>query len=238
MISKITAMILHKTQSANLENKRGIFLEIGLIFSLIMVLLAFNWKTDEKGTIQYYQRTAEDVLEELVPITQQKPPDPPKINIPQAVTVINIVDNEMEVDDDIIIDVDIDASDAVPEYIPVPVLKEEEGPADEQEIFKVVESMPGFPGGEAALYTFLANNMKYPEMAKAAGISGKVYITFVVETDGSITDVKILRGIGGGCDEEAVRVIQSMPSWTPGKQRNMPVRVQYVLDIKFTLSQI
>jgi len=229
-------MLLQKSASANLENKRMIFLEIGMIISLILVLLAFNWKTYEKQILNPYLRGAENIPEEMAQITQQKPPEPPKINIPPAVTMINIVDDEMDLDDEFIIDAEINESDAVPVYISVPVMKEEEGPVGEEEIFKVVESMPVFPGGEKALYSFLSNNMRYPAMAKEAGISGKVYITFVVERDGSITDVQLLRGIGGGCDEEAVRVIQKMPAWSPGKQRNVPVRVQFILDVKFTLS--
>ncbi|MEN8225218.1 MAG: energy transducer TonB, partial [Bacteroidota bacterium] len=85
------------------------------------------------------------------------------------------------------------------------------------------------------LYAYLGNNIKYPVMAKESGIQGKVYVTFVVETDGSITDVKVLRGIGGGCDEEAIRVVSTMPKWKPGKQRGKPVRVQYNLPVRFTL---
>jgi len=103
------------------------------------------------------------------------------------------------------------------------------------EIFTVVEEQPGYPGGESARISFLQQNIKYPEEAKELGIQGKVFVTFVVEVDGSITDVRILRGIGGGCDEEAKRVVRAMPRWVPGKQRGVPVRVQFNLPIKFTL---
>lgn len=102
-------------------------------------------------------------------------------------------------------------------------------------VFTIVEEMPAFSGGEAELYKYLHDNTKYPEEAKELGIQGRVYVTFVVETDGSITAINIVRGIGGGCDEEAVRVVKSMPRWTPGKQRGVPVRVQFNLPIKFTL---
>jgi len=95
--------------------------------------------------------------------------------------------------------------------------------------------MPEFPGGEGALHQYLAENIKYPQMAKESGIQGRVFVTFVVERNGKVTDVKVLRGIGGGCDEEAIRVVQNMPSWTPGKQRGKPVRVQFNLPVKFTL---
>ena len=104
-----------------------------------------------------------------------------------------------------------------------------------KEIFTVVEEQPGFVGGEESRIAYLQQNIKYPEEAKELGIQGKVFVTFVVEIDGSITDVKVLRGIGGGCDEEAIRVVSSMPKWVPGKQRGTAVRVQFNLPIKFTL---
>jgi periplasmic protein TonB len=104
-----------------------------------------------------------------------------------------------------------------------------------KEIFTVVEEQPGYPGGDEARIRFLQENIKYPEEAKELGVQGKVFVTFVVEVDGSITDVRVLRGIGAGCDEEAIRVVRSMPRWVPGKQRGQPVRVQFNLPIKFTL---
>lgn len=230
-------MITKKSESANLENKRSIFLQIGMIFALCLVLVAFNWKTYDKQVVQIYQRIGENITEDMVQITEQKPPEPPRMERPRLVLNINIVDNESPVDDNFIIDAEIDPLDSVPEYIPMPVINDEENLVEE-EIFKVVESMPEFPGGEAAMYDFLIKNMSYPEPAKAVGISGTVFLTFVVEKDGSITDVQLLRGIGGGCDEEAMRVVKAMPTWTPGKQRNIPVRVQFNFGVKFTLSQM
>ena len=108
---------------------------------------------------------------------------------------------------------------------------------EKQEIFKAVQTPPSFSGGEAARRRFLGENIKYPQMAKEIGIQGTVYVTFVVEPDGSITNIKITRGIGGGCDEEALRVTKLMPRWIPGKQRGKPVRVQFNMPIKFTLPQ-
>ena len=95
--------------------------------------------------------------------------------------------------------------------------------------------MPEFMGGDKARIRFLASNLKYPQAARKAGIQGMVYVTYVVEKDGSITNARLLRGIGGGCDEEAVRVVAAMPKWKPGTQRGKPVRVQYNLPIKFAL---
>ncbi len=123
-------------------------------------------------------------------------------------------------------DVQVEVKDEKPQVIEQP---------QQAEIFTVVEEQPGYPGGEEARIKFLQDNIKYPEEAKELGIQGKVFVTFVVEVDGSITDVRVLRGIGGGCDEEAIRVVKAMPKWVPGKQRGVPVRVQFNLPIKFTL---
>lgn len=101
--------------------------------------------------------------------------------------------------------------------------------------FVVVEQQPEFPGGVDALRTFLNKNLAYPRQAASAGVAGRVYISFVVNTDGSLTDVQVLKGIGFGCDEEATRVVQKMPRWRPGKQSGRAVRVKYNLPISFTL---
>ena len=114
-------------------------------------------------------------------------------------------------------------------------VERQEEEVEEEQIFTIVEEMPSFPGGEAELFKYLGKNIKYPEMANSAGISGVVYVTFVVDKDGKIKDVKVLRGIGGGCDEEAVRVVKNMPAWKSGKQRGKSVTVQYNLPIRFTL---
>ncbi|MBE0661458.1 MAG: energy transducer TonB [Bacteroidales bacterium] len=113
---------------------------------------------------------------------------------------------------------------------------EQQTPTDiSEEIFIVVEEPPSFNGGDEARIKYISENIKYPEEARAKGIQGTVFVTFVVEADGSVSDVKILRGIGGGCDEEAVRVIESMPKWIPGKQRGQAVRVQFNMPIRFVL---
>lgn len=103
------------------------------------------------------------------------------------------------------------------------------------EIFTVVEEMPSFPGGTEALMSFLRANLKYPEQAKEVGVQGKVYVSFTVNEDGQIVNIVVLRGIGSGCDEEAIRVVSAMPKWEPGKQRGKAVRVQFNLPVKFTL---
>ncbi len=224
-------MEARKTPKADLERKKSYFFEIGLIVALLIVFGAFEYKSYDKITIDLASRDIDDTPEEIIPITEQKvkPPPPPP---PKQVTKITIVDDDEEVDEDIDIDVDADDDTEMDEYIP-PDDDDEE--IDELEIFTVVEAMPEFPGGMAKLMGFLSKNIKYPPLAKESGIQGRVFINFVVEPNGSISKVQVLRGIGGGCDEEAIRVVNSMPKWKPGMQRGKPVRVSYNLPVKFTL---
>lgn len=225
-------MIEKKSPKADLENKRGLFLEIGLVVVLALVFLGFEWKTYDKSRVEIFQRQAIDIPEEMVEITKQETP-PPQPPPPPQVTVLNIVEDNVEIENDFTVDAEATQTTQVQEYIPVQ--KAEEEVIEEQEIFQVVESMPEFPGGEEARIKFLRDNIKYPQMARESGIQGTVYVTFVVEIDGRVTGVRVLRGIGGGCDEEAVRVVKAMPRWIPGKQRGKPVRVQFNMPIKFTL---
>ncbi len=220
-----------KSSKADLEGKKFIFTQLGLIIALAVILLAFEWKSYDHSVEGFGERIVEDIPEEIIPITEQKakPPPPPP---PKKVVVINVVQDDVEVEEDLIIDVEADDQTEMDEYIPIEV---DEEIVEEAPIFTVVESMPEYIGGAQELYNYLGTNIKYPVMAKESGIQGKVYVTFVVERDGSITDVNIIRGIGGGCDEEAVRVVSSMPKWKPGKQRGKAVRVQYNLPVRFTL---
>jgi periplasmic protein TonB len=224
-----------KSDKADLEPKKIFFMEIGLIAALALTLLAFEWKSYEKEKIETIQRVADNTPEEMIEITQQEKTPPPPAP-PQQTTVIQIVENDVDITDEIEIDVEADQNTEVQEYKPVEDLGSKQEEEEEVQIFTVVESMPSFPGGEAARIEYLNNNIKYPQMARESGIQGRVFVTFVVERDGSVTDVKVLRGIGGGCDEEAVRVIQNMPKWEPGKQRGKPVRVQFNMPILFKLN--
>lgn len=230
-------MELKKSEKADLESKKGVYFQLGLIFAMAVVLVAFEWKSyDKVETDIYANQKANTEVEELVQITQQNTPPPPPAPPPPSL-VLNIVENTAQINDDISIDAEADERTQVEEYkAPVAVAQEEEAEVQEQEIFQVVETAPSFPGGDGARMKFLQENIKYPQMARESGIQGTVYVTFVVERNGSVTDVKILRGIGGGCDEEAVRVVKNMPKWEPGKQRGKPVRVQFNMPIKFTLA--
>jgi protein TonB len=169
--------------------------------------------------------------QEIVQITQQEQPEPPKA--PQVTTILEVVGDDEIIQDEIDISIEDRPDQAAQTY--VPVLVEEAPEPVAEEIFTFVEEYPEFPGGEKALYEYIKNNIRYPEVARTSGITGTVYVQFVVEKDGSISDVKVLRGIGGGCDEEAVRVVKSMPKWKPGKQRGQPVRVYYTLPIDFKI---
>jgi protein TonB len=224
-------MEIKKSPKADLENKKLVFTQIGMILALAVVFLAFEYKSYDARTIDLMQRTAEDITEEIIPITEQKPPPPPPPP-PRQVTILQVVEDDVEVEQNIDIDVDVDQTTEIEIYIP-PVRQEEE--VSEQEIFTVVESMPEFPGGPQAMMEFIARNMRYPPMARESGIQGRVFVNFVVEPNGSVSNVNVLRGIGGGCDEEAIRVVESMPRWTPGRQRGKAVRVSFNLPVRFTL---
>lgn len=218
-----------KSMKANLETKRTIFLEIGFILVLAVVLLAFEYKSFDDIEYTDISGKSSELIEEHTPITLQpveklKPPS-------RQAPIINIVDNTDEVIDIIDIPDIFDDGSASEDYVFEP--EDEIIPDDAP--FKTVEQMPDFKGGLRAMYKFIGNNIEYPRMAKEVGVSGRVFLTFVVERDGSIADVQLVRGIGYGCDEEAIRVINAMPKWNPGKQRNKPVRVQFQMAIKFTL---
>jgi protein TonB len=153
------------------------------------------------------------------------------VEVPQQTTQIEIVDDNVETQD-LNINAEVEQNEVIEEYVPVEV---EEDEVVEQEIFQIVEEMPSFPGGDQKMMEYVAKNIKYPQIARETGVQGKVFVNFVVEPDGSVSNVKILRGIGGGCDEEAMRVVKSMPKWKPGKQRGKPVRVSYNLPVNFRL---
>jgi len=220
-----------KSKKADLEGKRTIFIELGLVIALALVFAGFEWKSYEKIEFEMGVREDVELVEEIVIQTEQKI-KPPAPKPPPQTTILNIVEDDVEIEDEIIIDAEIDQDTEIEEYIPMEIEEEE---IVEAEIFTVVEESPSFPGGDVARIRFLQENIEYPTMARESGIQGTVYVTFVVEPNGSVSGVRILRGIGGGCDEEAIRVIKAMPKWNAGKQRGKPVRVQFNMPIKFTL---
>ncbi len=218
-------MELKKNPHADLEKKKSLFLQIGLVISLGLVLLALEWRSYEGNLADLGQLNIDPTEEEMIPITQQELPPPPPP--PPAVIELQMVDDDVEIENEI----EIKESEADQSTFVEIAIKEE---VFEPEIFTIVENMPSFPGGEEALFKFLGNEMKYPQMAKDAGVQGTVYVTFVIGADGKVKDVKVLRGVRG-LDEEAIRVVQKMPAWSPGKQRGKAVSVQYNLPIKFKI---
>jgi protein TonB len=225
-------MEVKKTQRASLEENRNMFTLLGLVITLSIVWFAFEFKTYDRTKTDFQQTAMMDDEEDVILQTQRNEPPPPPPP-PQQTTVIEIVEDDIEVDDDLEIDAETDDEEEIEAQI---ITDEDEGDAEEEEIFVFVEDNPDYPGGDEARIKYLRDNIKYPEMAKESGIQGTVYVTFVVEKDGSISNVKVLRGIGGGCDEEAIRVLRNMPNWKPGKQRGRPVRAQFNMPIKFTLA--
>ena len=220
-----------KTEKADLTNKSGLFFNIGLVVTLLIVVMAFEYSVrDDSGDVNLAKNTnmVEEILE--VPPTEQPPPPPPKIQQPQ---IIEVPDEE-EIKEDIKVEFDVEVTEdtKVEEITIAPVVEEKE---DVDQIFLVVEESASPKGGMAAFYKYVSDKMKYPAQARRMGIEGKVFIEFVINRDGSITDVKVMKGIGAGCDEEAIRVVQSAPPWNPGKQRGKPVRQRYVVPIIFKL---
>ncbi len=225
-----------KTPKADLEKRKIVYWEIGMVAILAVALVAFNWRNYDKEVKEVTLRTVESEVEEVVVNTQeQETPPPPPEEIEQVATDLTVVENDAEIENEVgIINADDNANRAQEEYIPVEVVEEVQ--EEEEEIWVSVEEDPEFPGGLEALAKFLAENIQYPQLAKENNITGKVYLTFVVEKNGTVGNVKILRDIGGGCGAEAVRVVKSMPKWKPGKQQGQAVRTQFNLPIGFYLN--
>ncbi|MBR1516672.1 MAG: energy transducer TonB [Bacteroidales bacterium] len=227
-------MEVKKNPKADLENKKGLFLEIGLVATLAVCLLAFNWKNYDNEKVEISQRTAVDEIEDVIIQTSEDTPPPPPPEQPEVTTELTVVEDDAVIEHELgIVDMGDNQNKAQEEIVPVVV--EEEVEEVEEEIFTVVENDLEFPGGMEALYKYLGTSIKYPTLAKENNITGKVYVTFVVEKDGSIANPRVLRDIGGGCGQEAIRVVKAMPKWKPGKQRGKAVRVQFNLPVSFQL---
>jgi protein TonB len=222
-----------KSKTANLERLRFTFLLIGLVTASSLVLSAFEWRTFAEERIVSDDEVLINTLPDEVILAYVPPKEEakPKPKVMQRPVVDDFVysDDNRKIDIPLVIpDWDIDE----PTVIEIPVQKEK---VDEPDFFMVVEKMPEYPGGIDAMYEFIGSKIKYPEMAKDAGIKGKVHLVFMVDKNGDISDLKIERGIGGGCDEEAIRVMKLMPKWSPGKQRGRAVNVQYRMAINYSL---
>lgn len=226
-------MEVKKTPKADLESKKTVFLQIGLVVALSLVLVAFEWTSTDVNVDFSLQDEDIEVEEEIIPITRQeevKPPPPPPP--PAVADILNIVEDDVELDEELeIMDTEMSQDDIVD----FSNMVFEEETRDEGEIFMIVEEMPEFPGGTEALQKYLSQSVRYPVIAQENGIQGRVYIQFVINQNGEVTNATILRGVDPSLDREALRVVEAMPKWKPGKQRNRPVRVSYTVPINFVL---
>ncbi|MBO8456012.1 MAG: energy transducer TonB [Bacteroidetes bacterium] len=230
-------MEVKKSEKASLENKKLLFLEIGLIVSLLIVYMAFEWTTSEKQTVDALEETPQLVeTEEMVPITEETPPPPPSAPaVPVLSDQIDIVDDEIQVDDNLFMRLE-DQPDMGVEIMDYVESVEEEVVEEEAIPFMLVEEKPSFMGGDANAFSKWVNErLVYPEIAKENGVQGRVTLQFTVNADGTVSNVKVLRGVDPSLDKEAVRVVSMSPKWTPGKQRDRAVKVTYTFPVIFQL---
>ncbi len=220
-----------KNPQADLRKKSALFMNIGLVISLALVLFAFEYKSYDDGSLLELT-TINDDFEEMteIPPTEHLPP-PPKIQQPEIIEV----PNEEEIENEIDVDLDIDITDET-EIEALIELEEPDDEFDKNAIFRFVEHQPTFNGGYAAFYKYINKKLKYPSQARRMGIDGKVFLSFVIDKEGNITNIKVTRGIGAGCDEAAIKALQNAPKWNPGKQRGIPVKVSMSLPITFKLN--
>lgn len=229
-------MEVKKTAKANLENKKLLFTEIGLVLSLLFVWGAFEYTSKEKSTSAFEADNSIIIEEEMVPITESTPPPPeaaPKV--PVLSDQIDIIDDDIKLDDDTFLNLEDDANMGV-EIMDYVEEVQEEVVEEEAIPFQLVEEKPSFNGGDANEFSKWVNSrLVYPEIAKENGVQGRVTLQFTVNADGSVSNVKVLRGVDSALDKEAVRVVSSSPKWKPGKQRDRAVKVTYIFPVIFQL---
>ena len=225
-----------KSPRANIETHKLTSILMGVVVAVSVLFFAFEWSSETKKLDESV--IVQDVLaEEEIEITRRDPtpPPPPPPPAPETPEIIQVVEEKVETR--IEINTEDDASKRQMEaFVPPPPPKPKVEEVTE-EIFVVVEEQPEFPGGNTAMMKFLSDNIKYPVIAQENGIQGRVITNFVVERDGSITDVQVVRGVDPSLDKEAIRVIQSMPKWKAGRQRGSAVRVRFTLPVVFRLQQ-
>ena len=228
-------MELKKSKSADLEKRKGMFIEIGLVITLAIVLVAFEW-TKGEGRGNDDSVVADIQMEdEMMQITRREEPKPePKPETPKVAEVLDIVDDDVEIEDDF--DFDMEATEDT-EYDFTSMMGDDDEEIDEEEVFYIVEDMPTFNGGKPAteFRKYIAQNLQYPEIAAENGVSGRVIVQFAVDKTGKVVDARIVRSVDSALDKEAVRVVMSSPKWTPGKQRGKAVKVLFTFPINFVL---
>ena len=229
-------MEVKKSPKADLERGKALNTLMGFVVGLAIVFVGFEWSTRDVMVVKESDQVQDIIAEEEVEITRPEntPPPPPPPPAPVVTEVLNVVEDDVELEQqDILTSEDTQEAAQTVVYTPPAVEEEEEEAA--QQIFTVVEEMPEFPGGMNELLKYLAKSIKYPVIAQENGIQGRVVCSFVVNRDGSIVDIQVLRGVDPSLDKEAVRVLGTMPKWKPGKQRGKPVRVKYTVPVMFRL---
>lgn len=228
-------MEIKKSEKASLENKRVLFVEIGLVLALFFVFLAFDYKSKDAKVATLVAENQEVAEEEIIPTTQETPPPPPEApKMPELSDQIDIVDDEIQVED-----IQINTEDDKNLSVEIKDYREDvvEEEVEEEAIpFQLVEDKPSFMGGDANAFSKWVNErLEYPEIAKENGVQGRVVLQFTVGADGKLSNVKVLRGVDASLDKEAVRVVSMSPKWTPGKQRDRAVKVTYTFPVIFQL---
>lgn len=221
-----------KYHAVDINKYKSLIGYIGLSMSMALVLLAFEFPDFEEKVLVNLGTLDTEMEEQIeIPPTEQKPPPPPKVVQPQIIEVPDEEEIEEEIEEVFEEFEEETVIEEVEEVVEEEVVEEE--PVDK--VFTIVEESAAPVGGMTTFYKHIKKNLKYPRQAKRMGIEGKVFLSFIVDRDGSITDIQVIRGIGGGCDEEAVRILKGSPKWKPGKQRGRPVRQKMTFPINFKL---
>ena len=228
-------MEIKKSEKADLERGKSTSLLIGFVMALAVMFVALEWTQREVEDDSDLYAVVDIHMEDMmVPITmpEKKTVPPPPAAVSKA-EIIEIVEDDADIEEDIMVSpednvewVDIDND--------VDIIVEEE--PEEPEVFMVVEDMPEFPGGTAALMQYLQKNIKYLAICRENNIQGRVLVTFIVNKDGAVVEPEVVKSVNPSLDKEALRVISTMPKWKPGSQRGKPVRVKYTVPVNFRLN--
>lgn len=232
--SNVSELIdIKETKGKKMHASNLLVSSISLCLSFLFVIGMFEWKSIENGSNVSLEQNAQN-FEDLIDVPQTKQIQKPPVQA-QAPKIIEV--NNEEIIEDIEIDLDIEMNEDTRIEAVVFIEDTQAGIPEEKvdEIFTIVEEQPSPDGGIKSFYEFVSKNLNYPAQARRMGMEGRVFVEFVVEKDGSLTDIKVVKGIGAGCNEEAVRVLSLAPNWNPGKQRGREVRVRMIMPIMFKL---
>ena len=223
-----------KATKVNLEKKRFLFLELGLVLALGLCFAAFEWSNPEISDSTLGNTSFTEIIEdEIISVKIPDPPPPPAQPIEDVVVETILITKEPIIQTPNLFDEPTEPVD-IKIITPKTDIVIDDDPIEVIDYVKV-EDKPVFPGGDAALLQFISKNTKYPQIPLELGIEGKVYVQFVIGTDGSVGSVKVVRRVDEHLDKEAVRVVSTIPNWTPGKQRGKAVPVSFIIPINFNI---